>query len=153
MRSLVILIFLYACESWTLNKDLERRISAFEMRCYRRILGISYKDRVTNIEVKSRIQKAIGPYEELLTTVRKRTLRWFGHVVRGGGMANTFMQGTVPGKRGRGRPKAGWGDSIRRWTGLGGSDLLEAARNRGRWRRLVHVYSEAPLRPPRLRDR
>ena len=153
MRSLVISIFLYACESWTLNKDLERRISAFEMRCYRRILGISYKDRVTNIEVKSRIQEAIGPYEELLTTVRKRTLRWFGHVVRGGGLANTFMQGTVPGKRGRGRPKAGWGDSIRRWTGLGGSDLLEAARNRGRWRRLVHVYSEAPLRPPRLRER
>ena len=65
MRSLVISIFLYACESWTLNKDLEKRISAFEMRCYRRIFGITYKDRITNIEVKSRIQKAIGPYEEL----------------------------------------------------------------------------------------
>ena len=114
---------------------------------------MSYKDRTTNLEVKNRIQQAIGPYEELLTTVRKRTLRWFGHVTRGGGLANTFMQGTVPGKRGRGRPRASWGDSIRRWTGLGGSDLLEAARNRERWRRLVHVSSEAPLRPPRLRDR
>ena len=123
------------------------------MRCFTRLLGISSKDRVTNIEVKNRIQQAIGPYEELLTTVRKRTLRWFGHITRGGGLANTFMQGTVPGKRGRGRPRASWGDSIRRWTGLGNSDLLEAARNRERWRRLVHVSSEAPLRPPRLRDR
>ena len=153
MRSLVISIFLYACESWTLNKDLEKRISAFEMRCYRRILGISYKDRITNLEVKHTIQQAIGPYEELLTTVRKRILRWFGHVLRAGGFANTFMQGTVPGKRGRGRPKASWGDSVRRWTGLDGSDLLEAARNREKWRRLVHVISRAPLRPPRLRDR
>ena len=153
MRSLVISIFLYACESWTLNKDLEKRISAFEMRCYRRILGISYKDRITNLEVKNRIQQAIGPYEELLTTVRKRTLRWFGHVIRGGGLASTFMQGTVPGKRGRGRQEASWGDSVRRWTGLGGSDLLEAARNRESWRKLVHVRAEVPLRPPRLRDR
>ena len=153
MRSLVTSIFLYACESWTLNKDLEKRISAFEMRCFRRLLGISYKDKISNVEVKNKILQAIGPYEELLTTVRKRILRWFGHVTRGGGLANTIMQGTVPGKRGRGRPKVYWGDSVRRWTGLGGSDLLEAARNRETWRRLVHVNSEAPLRPPRLRDR
>ena len=44
MRSLVLSIFLYACESWTLTKDLERRIQATEMRCFRRLLGISYKD-------------------------------------------------------------------------------------------------------------
>ena len=113
MRSLVASIFLYACESWTLGKELEKRISAFEMRCFRRLLGISYRDRVTNIEVKNRIQQAIGPYEELLTSVRKRILRWFGHVTRGGGLTNTCMQGTVPGKRRRGRPKRSWKDNIR----------------------------------------
>ena len=48
MRSLVISIFLYACESWTLTAELEKRTQAFEMRCYRRLLNISYKDHVTN---------------------------------------------------------------------------------------------------------
>ena len=53
MRSLVISIFLYACESWILTVELlEKRTQAFEMKCYRRLLNISYKDHVTNEEVK-----------------------------------------------------------------------------------------------------
>ena len=48
MRFLVTSIFLYACESWTLTAELQRRIQAMEMRCYRKILHISYKDHVTN---------------------------------------------------------------------------------------------------------
>ena len=62
MRSLVISIFLYACESWTLTAELEKRTQAFEMRCYRRLLNISYKDHVTNEEVRRKIQAAIGEY-------------------------------------------------------------------------------------------
>ena len=80
MRSLVISIFLYACESWTLTAELEKRTQAFEMRCYRSLLNISYKDHVTNEEVRREIQAAIGEYDELLTLVKKRKLRWFGHV-------------------------------------------------------------------------
>ena len=57
-------IFLYACESWTLTAELQRRIQAMEMRCYRKILRISYKDHVTNEEVRAKIQQAIGPHEE-----------------------------------------------------------------------------------------
>ena len=56
MRSLVTIISLYACESWTLTAELERRIQAMEMRCYRKILRISYKDLVTNEEVRAKIQ-------------------------------------------------------------------------------------------------
>ena len=67
--SLVISIFLYACESWTLTAELEKRTQAFEMRCYRRLLNISYKDHVTNEEVRRKIQAAIGEYDELLTLV------------------------------------------------------------------------------------
>ena len=63
MRSLVIFIFLYACESWTLTAELEKRTQAFEMRSYRRLLNISYKDHVTNEEVRSKIQAAIGEYD------------------------------------------------------------------------------------------
>ncbi|GFO33447.1 hypothetical protein PoB_005995200 [Plakobranchus ocellatus] len=62
LRSLVMSIFLYAYESWTLNADIERRIRAMEMRCYRRLLGISYKDHITNEEVSRRIENAIGPH-------------------------------------------------------------------------------------------
>ena len=61
MRSLVTSIFLYACESWTLTAELQRRIQVMEMRCYRKILRISYKDHVTNEEVRVKIQQAIGP--------------------------------------------------------------------------------------------
>ena len=82
MRSLAISIFLYACESWTLTAELEKRTQAFEMRCYRRLLNISYKDHVTNEEVRRKIQAAIGEYDELLALVKKRKLRWFGYVSR-----------------------------------------------------------------------
>ena len=99
MRSLVSSIFLYACESWTLTAELEKRTQAFEMRCYRRLLNISYKDHVTNEEVRRKIQAAIGEYDELLTLVKKRKLKWFGHVSRSSGLAKTILQGTVKGKR------------------------------------------------------
>ena len=55
MRSFDISIFLYACESWTLTAELEKKIQAFEMRCYRRVLNISYKDHVTSEEVRRKI--------------------------------------------------------------------------------------------------
>ena len=119
MRSLVISIFLYACESWTLTAELEKRTQAFEMRCYRRLLNISYKDHVTNEEVRRKIQAAIGEYDKLLTLVKKRKLRWFGHVSRSSGLAKTILQGTVKGKRKRGRQKKRWEDKFKEWTGMG----------------------------------
>ena len=60
MRSLVISIFLYACESWTVTAELEKRMQAFEMRCYRRVLNISYKDHVTNKEVRTSFARVNG---------------------------------------------------------------------------------------------
>ena len=82
MRSLVTSIFLYACESWTLTAELQRTIRATEMKCYRKILRISYKDHVTNEEVRAKIQQAIGPHEDLLTIVKRRKLQWYAHVSR-----------------------------------------------------------------------
>ena len=77
MRSLFIFIFLYGCELWTLTAELEKRAQAFEMRCCRRLLSISYKDNVTNEDVRRKIQAAIGKNDELLTLVKKWKLRWF----------------------------------------------------------------------------
>ena len=111
MRSLVISIFLYAFES--LTAESEKRTQAFEIRCYRKLVNISYKDHVTNEEVRRKIQEDIREYDELLTLVKKRKLRWFGHVSRSSGLANTILQGTVKGKRKRGRQRKRREDNIK----------------------------------------
>ena len=105
MWTLILSTFLYAYESWTLTVEMDRRIQALEMRCYRRLLNISYKDHVMNEEVRSRIQNATGMHNDLLTMVKKRKLRWYGHISRYSGMAKTILQGTVKGARRRGRQK------------------------------------------------
>ena len=105
MRSLVTSIFLEACESWTLTAELQRKKQAMEMRCYRKILHISYKDHVTNEEVRAKIQQAIGSHENLLTIVKRRKLQWYGHVSHSSGLAKTILQGTVKGGRRQGRQR------------------------------------------------
>ncbi len=75
LKSLVTSIALYGCESWTYNKCLEKRIYAFELRCFRRVLGITWKQKITNVEVEQRIRRLIGNYEPLLVTARRRKLQ------------------------------------------------------------------------------
>ena len=136
MRYLVISIFLYACESWTLTAELEKRTQAFEIRSYRRLLNISYKDHVTNKEVSQKIQAAIGVHDELLFLVKKRKLRWFGHMSWSSGLAKTILQGIVKGKR-RGRQKKMWKDNIKEWIGLEFASSTRAAENKTRWEVIV----------------
>ena len=76
MRSLVTSIFLYTCESWTLTAELQRRIQAMEMRCYHKILCISYKDLVTNEEVRAKILPAIVPHKDLTIIKRHKLVVW-----------------------------------------------------------------------------
>ena len=61
------------------------------------MLQETFKDHVTNEEVRNRIQNAIGVHDDLLTIVKKRKLRWYGHISRSSGMAKTILQGTVKG--------------------------------------------------------
>ena len=118
MRSLVTSIFLYACESWTLTAEPQRRIQAMEMRCYRKILRISYKDHVTNEEVRAKIQQAIGPHEDLLTVVKRHKETQTAVVwscltfIRSG--QNHLARHSERGKKMRKRLEA----NIREWTGL-----------------------------------
>ena len=84
----------YACETLTMAADIERRIQALEMRCFRKLLSISYRDHITNEEIKAKIGNAIGPYENL-TSVKRHKLKWYGHVTRSSGLAKTVLQGTV----------------------------------------------------------
>ena len=149
MRTLILSTFLYACESWTLTAEIERRIQAIEMSCYRRLLNISYKDHLTNEEVRNRIQNAIGVHDDLLTMVKKWKLRWYGHISRSSCMAKTILQGTVKGARRRGRQKKRWENNIKEWRGMGFGDSLRAAEDREGWKGIVATSSVVPRRPPR----
>ena len=144
MRSLVTSILLYSCETWTVTAEIERVIQSTEMRFFRRLLNITYRDRITNITVRNRIRQAIGPYQDLLSQVKRRKLKWYGHVSRSQGLAKTFLQGTVRGTRRRGRQKKRWEDNIPEWTGLSLSDTTRSSENRDYWRMLVGKLCAAP---------
>ena len=140
-------------ESWTLIAELQRRIKAMEMRCYRKILRISYKDHVTNEVVRTKIRQAIGPHEDLLAIVERNKLQWYGHVSLSSVLAKTILQGTMKGGRKQGRQKKRWKDNIREWTGLEFAKSQRAVENREKRRKLVAKSSVVPQRPSRLRDR
>ena len=121
-----------------------------EMRCFRQILRISYTDHVTNEAVRNKIKQAIIPYDELLITVKKRKLNWYGHVSRSSGLVNTILQGTVRVGRRRGRQKKRYEDNIKEWTGMEFADSQRAAENRETWRELVRKSSMVPQRSLRF---
>ena len=126
---LVTSIFLYACESWTITAELHRRIQAMQMRCFQTILCISYKDHVTNKEVHAKIQQAIRPHKDLLTTVKRHKLQWYGHVSHSSGLAKTILlQGTVKGGRRQGRRGRGGK------TTSGNRQAWSSPSPRGQWR-------------------
>ena len=115
-----------------------------EIRCYRMILHISYKDHVINEEVRAKIQQAIGPHEDLLTIVKRRKLQWYGRVSLSSGLAKTISKGTVKGGRRQSRQRKRWEDNIKEWTGLEFAKSQSAVENRGKWRKLVVKLSVLP---------
>ncbi|MEW8546075.1 MAG: hypothetical protein AB2693_21345 [Candidatus Thiodiazotropha sp.] len=86
----------------------------------------------------------MGENDELLTLVKKRKLRWFGHVSRYFCLVKTILQGTVKGKRRRGRQKKRWEDDIKQWTGMDFSISTWAAENKTRRKGIVMKSSEVP---------
>ncbi|KAK6978526.1 endonuclease-reverse transcriptase [Biomphalaria glabrata] len=125
-------------------------LKAMELRCYRRILGITFKDRITN-QIRDRVNAAIGAHDDLLTVVKRRKLKTYGHITRSTGLS----QGTVPGERRRGRQKKTMGGQhIKEWTGLPLRKVLnKAKKKREEWRKTVDKSCLAPQRSNRLRDR
>ena len=145
MHSLVTSIFLYACESWTLTAELQRRKQAVEIRCYARYWSAHFIQRhVTDVEVLAKIQQAVGPHEDLLTIVKKCILQWYGHVSRSSVLAKTILQGTVKWRRRQGRWRKTWKDNIREWTGLEFAKSQRAMKSRKKWRKLVVKSSVLP---------
>ena len=128
-------ILLYGAESWTLNKRMEEKLQAMEMWMWRRMLKISWTERNTNEEVLT----MIGEKRELLKTIRRRQMKFVGHIMRRGGIENTVLTGMIEGKRGRGRPREKYMDGLVRAVGTNGrnttpAQLLQATSDRERWR-------------------
>ena len=71
---------MYGCESWTIAEEIRKRIEAFEMLCYRRMLNIKRTDRVSNEEV---LRRAGVSGKQLFATVCRRKLKFTGHIIRG----------------------------------------------------------------------
>ena len=96
-------VVLYGCEALTLNAALQKRINAFEMKCYRKLLRIPYTAHRTNESVKEELVQKVGKVEMLVSIIKKRQFKWFGHVTRHNDchpLANNIMHGRAPGKRG-----------------------------------------------------
>ena len=140
MKTLVWPVATYGCEAWTLKKEEERRIQAFENKCIRKLLRIPWIKLMTN----DRVYLLAGARKDLLVHVRTRKLRYFGHTMRNpiDNIEGSLMTGLVEGNRGRGRPRISWIDNILKWTGLSGTGLMSATRNRRHWAALVHSCSQ-----------
>ena len=98
MKSMVWAVFQYGVEGWTLIKKSDRnRIESFEMWCWRKMLGISWKEHRTNIS----ILEEIGLERELMGKLARMKLQYFEHVTRGsaGNLALTVLEGSVDGLR------------------------------------------------------
>ena len=108
IRCYVLSTFLYASETWNIDKENWKRIEAFEMWMLRRMLKISYTDHKTNEEVLRRT-KSIRSLKDLII---KRKLAYFGHVVRAEKLQRHLMDGRVEGERRRGRPRRTWVSDI-----------------------------------------
>ena len=121
-RSLVTLIFLYNLS------EPQRKMQAMEMRCYRKILRISYKNHVTNEEVRAHIQKATEQNENLLTIVKRRKLHWHGHVSLSSGLPNPSCKAQGKGEEEKADRGRGWK------TTSGNGQAWSSASPRGRWR-------------------
>ena len=124
-----------------------------KMRCYRKILCISYKDHVTNKEVCAKIQQAVGPHEDLLTIVKRRKLQWYGHVSRSSGLAQTILQGTVKGGKKARQTEKEVGRQHQGMDRSGVCQVPEGSGEQGKMEKLVAKSSVVPQQPSQLRDR
>ena len=134
LRSCIFPIASYGCEAWTITTSIEKIITAFEMKCYRRILKISWTQKRTNESILEEMK--VQP-NWLLQTIKTRKLRYFGHIKRHNGLERDIMEARAPGKRGRGRPRRRWGQDISDWMGMSITEAGRLAHQRTVFQRAV----------------
>lgn len=135
IKTCIFSILLYACETWTLRKHDTNKLLAFEMRCYRRILHIRWEQKITNVEVRSRV----GNTKNIKQMIMERKLNFFGHVcrMRNDRLVKQTIFGMLDGAGIRGRPCREWLDDITDWCGKEIHELSRMAQERDKWRWMV----------------
>ena len=135
MEALIFPIATYGAETWSVGVADAKKMSAFEMWCWRKLLGISWKDHITNESVRGHI----GDRTSLCDKIRHSKLRYFGHIARRGGdnLEKVIIQGQIQGTRKRGRPKLRWTDGIKEATGISLNAAYRSSQNRDRWRSII----------------
>lgn len=125
LRGYVFSTLLYGMEAWTVKQNDMKKLEAFEMWCYRRILKISWTDKVTNIKVLERMKKEL----EIIHTIKRRKLEYLGHVTRGEryGLLQLIIQGKILGRRNIGRRRISWLCNLREWNNTSSKELFRAA--------------------------
>ncbi len=113
IRTCVMSVLLYACETWTLRKKDKDLLLAFEMKCYRRILHIHWHQKITNVEVRRRV----GNTRNIVQHIMERKLSLFGHICRmeDKRLVKGVVFGIMGGWTRRGRPSREWLDDIKEW--------------------------------------
>jgi len=123
-----------------IRDESKENIHAFEMWCYRRALRISYVEHVSNDEVLSRMSQS----RKLLSRVRSRKLKYFGHVARHPSMEKDIMLGPMPGTRRQGGQRRQWLDDITDWAEIELPRMVQLAGDRREFRSFVHSIIQAP---------
>lgn len=125
LRCYILSVLFYGVETWTMSQATTKKIEAFEMWCYRRMLRISWVDKITNEEVLNRMKKD----KELLYTIKKRKLEYFGHLMRGEKyeVIKVILQGKIQGKRSVGRRRISWLKNLREWFNSSTKSLFRTA--------------------------
>ena len=127
LTTCVFSVLLYISETWTLKETDKKKLLAFEMKYYRKILRISRKDMIRNEDIR----KTIATEDIIIDTIKKRKLRLFGHICRMND--NRLIKHTIfakiDGKPRKGRPCREWLDDINDWCGRSGQDLAHPAQD------------------------